>query len=154
MLGTKNNLYKALFNLKKELGSVKKTSTNPYFSSKYADLAAHLDLVEPLFEKHGLLLLQPAQAFGQGTLVTTSIIHVETGEREDSSIEIPTSLTDAQKICAAITYFRRASLNAILGMKSEDSDGEDVVGRGKTKTTSNGKLDTKSSFSNGTTKAF
>lgn len=159
---SKVELYKALAKAKAEMGSVKKSSDNPFFKSKYADLNSHLDLVEPLLEKHGLLLLQPTKA-SDTNIVMLQIIHVATGEMLESSLTIPASITDAQKVGAAITYFRRFLINSTLSLKSEDDDGESVVGRGKNsgKTTTVSAAPTptvsKSSFSSGTTgtgKAF
>lgn len=126
-----NNLYEALFKVTKKLESVKKSSDNPFFKSKYADLNTHLDLVKPLLEENGLMLLQPTVSVDGKTMVTTRLVHVETGEMIESSIAIPDSISDSQKIGAAITYFRRFGINSLFALKSEDDDGETVAGRGK-----------------------
>lgn len=123
------NLYKALANVKKEMGSVKKSSDNPFFKSKYANLESHLDLIEPLLEKHGLMMLQPLSALGSSTSVRTIIVHVDSGETLESSMSIPETLTDAQKIGAAVTYFRRFLINSTFAMKSEDDDGNTATGK-------------------------
>ena len=52
-------LLKALANVKKEVGKLSKTETNPFFKSKYFDINSLIEQVEPLLEKNGLLLLQP-----------------------------------------------------------------------------------------------
>jgi hypothetical protein len=121
------NLYQALSKVKKEMVAIKKTSDNPYFKSKYANLEAHLDMIEPLLEKHGLLLLQPPIAQDGTTAVRTLVVHVDSGESLESSILIPQNLTDAQKIGASVTYFRRFLINATFAMKSEDQDGNDIT---------------------------
>lgn len=123
------NLYQALAKVKKEMGSIKKTAENPFFNSKYANLESHLDLIEPLLEKHGLMLLQPPQATGHLTIVRTIVVHLDSGESLESSMVIPESLTDAQKIGAAVTYFRRFLINATFAMKSEDDDGNMAAGK-------------------------
>lgn len=47
------------FDLKSKIGKISKDSTNPFFKSKYFDINALLENVEPLMNENGLLLLQP-----------------------------------------------------------------------------------------------
>lgn len=110
---------------KKEIGGVvKKNASNPYFKSMYADLNAHLDLVEPVLERHGLLLLQPVLE----DLVITKVIDIESANEITSMLKIP-QLDDMQKVGGAITYARRYTLSALFALKAEDDDGETAVGR-------------------------
>ena len=39
--------YQNLIEAKKQMGAIKKTATNPFFKSKYADLPTILEAVEP-----------------------------------------------------------------------------------------------------------
>lgn len=126
------SLSKKIFNVKQELGSVKKTSNNPFFKSKYADLNSHLDLVEPVLEKHGLVLLQPTRCTSATTsMVETQIHDVETGAMVTSAL--PVQGDDMQKLGSAITYARRYTLGALLGLKAEDDDGNIASGLGGAK---------------------
>jgi hypothetical protein len=115
-------LYKKLAAAIEEFDPVLKDKTNPYYNSKYADINGILDAVVPSLKKHNLLLLQPAQR----DQVTTIIIDLEDGAQIMSSIMIPPSVTDPQKIGAAITYFRRFTLQALLGLQAEDDDGNSL----------------------------
>jgi hypothetical protein len=108
-----------LAELKKEIGKVKKNATNPHFKNNYADINAILDSVEPLMESKGLLLLQPLK----DGMVSTQIYCVETGEVVTSELKLP-EIQDPQKIGSAITYYRRYTLQSLLGLQAEDDDAQ------------------------------
>lgn len=120
-----------LAKVKAELGPVTKSSDNPFFKSKYADLNQHIDVIEPVLEANGLILLQPVQVTDQGiNVVETQIIHAASGQWVSSSMAL-VNTPDMQKLLAAVTYARRGSLNSFFGLASLDDDGETAVGRGK-----------------------
>ncbi len=111
-------LLKALSNVKKEVGKLSKTETNPFFKSKYFDINSLIEQVEPLLDKNGLLLLQPIL----NGVVTSEIWHVETGLKVSSEINLG-NILDPQKLGSAITYYRRYTLQSLLGLQAEDDDG-------------------------------
>ncbi len=125
------NVLKKLLKVKSEMGSVAKSSDNPFFKSKYADLNAHLQLVEPLLEKNGLLLLQPIESDTSGDKVVTRIIDAESGEEVRSEMHLVLLKEDMQQKGAAVTYARRFTLGSLLALQAEDDDGETASGRGK-----------------------
>ena len=108
--------------VKAGMGKVIKGSKNPFFKSNYADLNAHLDLVEPLLAKEGLVLTQPVVAAPQGNVVLSKVFDVETGEFLDASMALPI-FDDMQKLGGAITYARRYTLGSLFSMGAEDDDG-------------------------------
>ena len=112
------SIYKKLHELKKEIGKVSKTSTNPFFKSKYFDINELLANVEPLVDKNNLVLLQPIL----DGFVITKIIDIESGEDVQSAIQLP-NIQDPQKLGSAITYYRRYTLQSLLGLQAEDDDG-------------------------------
>ena len=112
------NIYQKLFQAKKKIGKISKDSTNPFFKSKYFDVNALLEHVEPILESHELLLLQPVE----GNKVITQIIDIESGEKISSFIEF-ININDPQKLGSAITYFRRYTLQSLLGLQAIDDDG-------------------------------
>lgn len=116
------SIYKKLFEAKKEIGKISKDSTNPFFKSKYFDINSLLEHVEPILQKHELLLLQPIVNNKQQTV----IIDIETGEKEISEIEL-SDIKDPQKKGSEITYFRRYTAQNILGLQAEDDDGNKAV---------------------------
>lgn len=125
------SLYTKLAKVKKDLGSVTKSSVNPFFKSSYADLNAHLNVVEPVLEKHGLILTQPTFTNGAENIVKSDITDVETGAMISSSLKLVFENEDMQKLGGAITYARRYTLGSLLAMKAEDDDGNTAAGKPK-----------------------
>lgn len=117
-----------LSDLKSELGKISKDATNPFFKSKYFDVNSLLEHIEPLCQKNKLVLLQPIR----NDEVFTQIIDVETGDMIESGIKLP-AITDPQKIGSAITYYRRYSLQSLLGLQAEDDDANKASGKTPTK---------------------
>ena len=115
-------LLKALANVKKEVGKLSKTETNPFYKSKYFDINSLIEQVEPLLEKNGLLLLQPII----NNEVKSIIYHCESGDCVESSIQL-TQFNDPQKLGSAITYYRRYTLQSLLGLQAEDDDANKTV---------------------------
>lgn len=111
-------LLTALASVKKEVGTLSKTETNPFFKSKYFDINSLIQQVEPLLEKNGLVLLQPIL----NGVVTSEIWHVETAQKVSSEINLGI-INDPQKLGSAITYYRRYTLQSLLGLQAEDDDG-------------------------------
>lgn len=111
------NLYTKLNEVKKEIGAISKDATNPFFKSKYFDINSLLKHVEPLLQKNGLLLLQPIVK-GE---VFSEIVDIESGESVQSSIPLP-NMDDPQKLGSAVTYYRRYTLQSLLGLQAEDDD--------------------------------
>jgi hypothetical protein len=113
----KMEIYKKLASVKSEIGKISKDSTNPFFKSKYFDVNALLEHVEPLLAKNNLLLLQPIL---EGKVIS-EIIDSESGQKVSSELELG-SFTDPQKMGSAITYYRRYTLQSLLGLQAEDDD--------------------------------
>lgn len=119
------SIYKKLFEAKKEIGKISKDSTNPFFKSKYFDINQLLEHVEPILQKHDLLLLQPIE----NNCVVTYIIDIEDDSEKnhvESSLEL-TNQTDPQKRGSEITYYRRYTLGSLLGLQAEDDDANATV---------------------------
>ena len=117
-------LYAALVAAQSEIEAATKESANPHFKSKYASLAAVIEVVRPALNKYGLALLQIPGCDADGLVtVQSTVIHKQGG-----TLSFPTPLgikTDgkAQTVGSAITYLRRYSLAAIFCVAQEDDDG-------------------------------
>jgi len=118
----------SLLKVKTKLQAVAKSADNPFYKSKYATLEAHLLEVEPLLAENGLLLLQPTGVNEQGLNTVSSVIYHISGQFVSS--ELVMGSLDAQKTGASVTYYRRFTLGALLGMIAADDDGN--VASGKT----------------------
>ena len=118
------SIYKKLFEAKKEIGKISKDSKNPFFKSKYFDINSLLEHVEPILQKHDLLLLQPIL---DGKVIT-ELIDVETGEKVNSEITLPL-LNDPQKLGSAVSYYRRYTAQSLLGLQATDDDANLASGK-------------------------
>ena len=117
-----SNIYKKILEVKKEIGVVSKDSTNPFFKSRYFDINSLIQNCDPLLTKNGLVLLQPIK---EGK-VFSIIIDIDTKEEISSELILP-NILDPQKLGSAITYFRRYTLQSLLGIQAEDDDANTAV---------------------------
>ena len=89
---------------------------------RYASIAAILDGVRPILNKHGILLSQePSQTDGVVSVTT----RLSLGEQSISStLSAPMSRGGFHELGSAITYLRRYGLASMLGVAAEeDEDG-------------------------------
>ena len=124
MSNKEESIYDKLYKVQKEVGSISKNKQNKFYKSKYFNIDELIEQLTPILQKHNLLLLQPIQDDKQ-----YSIIHdIDDGDSVESSLSLPINL-DAQKIGGAITYYRRYTLVALLGLQAEDDDGNTATGK-------------------------
>jgi hypothetical protein len=108
-----------------------KDSQNPHLKNKYADLASTFDACRDALSKNGLAVIQDPGSPGQNYVsVTTRVIHSSGQWFEADGLMMPLEKPSAQAVGSAITYARRYSLAAMMGICPEDDDGEAAVGRG------------------------
>ncbi|GGM23746.1 ERF family protein [Pseudomonas asuensis] len=125
-------LAKALAGAQAEIENATKSSVNPHFRNKYADLAEILNTSRPVLSKHGLSIVQ-MPFFEEGKVgVETLLIH-ESGEWIVNSLLGPCSKLDPQSVGSAITYYRRYSLAAFAGIAQEDDDANEASEQGTPK---------------------
>jgi hypothetical protein len=108
----------ALSSFQNEVGKIKKDSNNPFFNSSYASLPHILDAIQEPLKNAGLSFTQLAENEG----VTTILMHLESGEYIETSLELKADKNTAQAIGSAITYNRRYSLVPLLGLNVDDDD--------------------------------
>jgi hypothetical protein len=129
-----NTLAAALVAFQKEAPELHKDSTadTGKFSYSYISLDAALNQIRPVLVKHGLTVLQfPTTIEGQPAL-RTKLVHAGSGEYEEDTMLL-LSGPDPQGQGSAITYARRYSLMALLGLVAdEDKDGAQPQKRSET----------------------
>lgn len=120
-----NELATALAKAQGEMKNAGKTSDNPFFKSKYADLAEILNAVREPLSKYGLSISQLYDGMGvpDKTITVTTLLMHSSGQYISNSANYPVAKADIQGVGSAITYARRYSLAAILGLSQEDDDG-------------------------------
>ncbi len=122
-----SKLAPALAKAQAEMPVVKMNAQNPFLKNKYADLGAVIEASRPVLSKHGLAIIQTPVSDGDKIGVTTMLVH-ESGEWLEDTIFITSAnskgLSDAQSAGVVISYLRRYSWSAILGLYAdEDNDG-------------------------------
>ena len=122
-MNTFNKVAAALVKAQKEFGPALKSSTNPHFKNRYADLAACVEAVVEALNNNGIALTQRVSSYDNGVIVETVFIH-ESGEVINcGQLQVPATKQDAQGYGSALTYARRYSLMAACGIAPEDDDG-------------------------------
>lgn len=87
---------------------------------KYATLGNVISKCREVLGEHGLSFVQTCEPSGEGTLaLTTTLLH-KSGQFISGTAVLPLSQSTPQGYGSALTYARRYSLSAVLGVASED----------------------------------
>lgn len=117
------NITVAFLKAQKDIVSVIKDQTNPYFKSKYADLTGVIEACKDQLNSNGIAILQPID----GMEVETILIH-ESGEFFSSKTPIVVKApNDPQALGSAITYAKRYGLQSMVLLPAEDDDGNSAA---------------------------
>lgn len=119
----KQQLMTALVAAQAEMDNAVKDSKNPFFKSNYADLTSVMGVIKPAFAKHGLGFIQVCHEAEDAAKIETIIIHSSGETISCGCVAVPVSKSDAQGYGSALTYARRYSLAAAVGVGAEDDDG-------------------------------
>jgi len=142
-------LFAAFAAFQSEVRDPVKDSSNPHFKSRYADLHGVLAAVRPVLAKHGLAITQTINVReGQvHPLLETMLLHTS-GESISSTVPLAVSKSGPQEFGSVMSYLRRYSLMALLGIAGadDDDDGEAATPRGKTPTVTAKATQTASQF--------
>jgi hypothetical protein len=113
----------ALVKAQKEFGPALKSSTNPAFRSRYADLSACVEAVIDALNNNDIFMMQPTHECDNGVIVETIFIHSSGEQISSGKLHVPATKHDAQGYGSALTYARRYSLMTACGIAPEDDDG-------------------------------
>ena len=123
-----NELSAALAKAQGAMIGAHKGADNPFFKSRYSDLASVMEAIRKPFADNGLSFIQ-APAFADGKVsITTRIMH-SSGQWIESTLDVPVAKNDAQAVGSAISYGKRYALQSMAGVPSIDDDGEAAVNR-------------------------
>ena len=121
---TVGELAQALCKVQKEIRGYKEDSSNPFFKSKYGDLTSVWAAVREPLTKNGLAVIQTMGDTNNGAVrVHTTLVHTS-GEWIRGTLRLTPDKPGPQAAGSAITYARRYSLAAIVGIAPEDDDAE------------------------------
>lgn len=107
-----------------------KDSSNPFFKSRYADLASCWDACRKQLSENGLAVIQTIEVGESRPVLVTTLAHLS-GEWIKSYCPILTKDDSPQGQGSGITYARRYALAAIVGLAQIDDDAEAAQGRNK-----------------------
>lgn len=124
--------------LAKAQGSIKpagKSAENPFFKSNYADLAAVMSACREPLSKNGLAIVQTTD-LGNGEPYLETTLYHSSGQWVRGTYPIKPVKADPQGMGSAITYARRYSLMAMVGIVAEDEDDDAEAASGRSQTAS------------------
>tara|TARA_R110000803_G_scaffold18124_2_gene48650 strand:- start:5098 stop:5868 length:771 start_codon:yes stop_codon:yes gene_type:complete len=117
----------ALATARGEMDKLLKGAENPFFKSKYADLAACLDVAIPHLSKNKIACIQGTNHLESGAIeVSTRLIH-GSGEWLETSVTLKPVKFDPQGVGSAISYGRRYCVSSLLSLSAEDDDGNEAT---------------------------
>lgn len=123
-----NELASALAKAQAKLHGAKKDAKNPFFKSNYATLESVYEAIrEPLAEQ-GLSVIQPTEFIDNQTFVRTVLLH-SSGQWIDGLYPVITQKNDPQGLGSGMSYSRRYSLMAMVGIPASDDDAEGATNR-------------------------
>lgn len=123
-----------------------KKSDNPYFRSKYADLAEIWEVARGPLNQNGLCLLQPVSSQDAGSVTVTTVLAHVSGEfiseqftvyprpekpkdKNGTPLQGAPEFVSPQGMGSAVSYARRYALQGLLAIATDDDDGEHAEGR-------------------------
>jgi len=122
------NLFKSLAAFQQEVPAIHEGTKG--YGYTYSDLKTIFKVINPILAKHNLGFTQLVQ----GDSIKTIIFHTESGENIETECMMPENvqlkgMNAFQVAGSAITYYRRYSLSAALGLVTDvdsDAKGEEV----------------------------
>lgn len=129
-----NELASALAKAQAEMQIAEQNSSNPFFKTKYTDLATYIKASRQYLAKNGLAVSQLIMFDERGEQFLQTMLLHSSGQFISSFAKINPSKADIQSLGSYLTYMRRYSYAAIIGCASgnEDDDGEYAVRRNDT----------------------
>jgi len=113
-----------------EIKAALKDSKNPHFKSSYADLTSVWDACRTALTKNGLSVVQIPNFQGDEVWLETMLLHAS-GESISGRYPLRPQQQTPQGYGSALTYARRYSLAAMVGVVAdEDDDGNAASQRG------------------------
>lgn len=128
-------LVTALSKMQGALKPAKFNKGNPHFKSQYADFTSCMDACRDLLAANNLAIMQYCDTVNEKLVLVTMLAHVSGQWIKSYYPLLPKDFT-SQAIGSAMTYAKRYSLSAMLGIVADeerdmDDDGEAADGRGK-----------------------
>jgi len=118
----------ALSKAQADITGALKDNSNPFFKSKYADLASCWDACRKQLAANGLSVIQTTEPTEAGLMLVTTLAH-SSGQWVRGLMPVLTKDNSPQGQGSGLTYARRYALAAIVGLAQIDDDAEAAQGR-------------------------
>ena len=126
-----NEIATAIAKAQGQIKGASKDANNPFFKSKYADLASVWDACRAALAVNGLAVIQSPSAIGTSVSVDTLLAHAS-GQWIAGTVSVTAREDTPQAIGSAVTYLRRYALQSFVGVAPEDDDGNLASAKGST----------------------
>ena len=113
-----------LFEVKTKIDPIVKDIQNTFFKSKYFDINKLLEHVEKELVEQRILLTQPIL----DNKVYSILEDLDSEEKRESYLELNPNISPQNK-GSEITYYRRYTLQSLLGLIAADDDGNGASGK-------------------------
>jgi hypothetical protein len=107
------DIYAALAKAQAEIALADRDSENPYFKSKYANLASFIQASRPALTKNGLSLSHRIELNEDGQNILVCTLGHLSGQYIESRMRILPPKSDIQSFGSYMTYLRRYSYAAL-----------------------------------------
>jgi len=121
-------LAKALSIFQGKMTAVKKDAINPFYKSKYATLDTIWETIRKPLSENGLSIAQTMDSWEGHVALETTLYHIS-GEWISGLQALNPVKDDPQSLGSAISYARRYSLSAILGIVTDEDDDANVASK-------------------------
>lgn len=111
-----------------------KDSNNPFFKSKYADLAAVRNSCKKPLSENGLAVSGSVICENGIWIYVGTLSHAESGEWFRTYVPLLMTKNDMQGFGSAQTYAERFALKSLVGVATEDDDGNAACAKKEEKT--------------------
>ncbi len=118
----------ALAKAQGQMGAAIKDASNPFFKSKYADLAAVIAAIKAPLASNELAYVQATDIDESGGVIVETVLMHSSGEWLSSCLRMTPTKQDPQGVGSCITYARRYGLQALIGVPADDDDGNAATG--------------------------
>lgn len=117
-------LFAALAKAQGQIRGAEKDRTNPQFRQGYATLASVWDACRAALATNGLAVVQATQVDADGHVLLRTVLGHSSGESIEAVYPVRPTQDTPQAYGSALTYARRYSLAAIVGVAPDDDDGQ------------------------------
>jgi len=126
-------LAKALSNFQGKMTAVKKDATNPFYKSRYATLDTIWESIRKPLSENGLSVAQTMGLTPDNKSVLETTLYHTSGEWISGTQLVNPVKDDPQSLGSAISYARRYSLSALLGVVSDEDDDANIATKSESK---------------------